>query len=82
MLRTANAPLYSQRCKSENLRQALALLGLNATLTLALSFSRVNVLRSSKARGLDLPYYWRRTRLAGSAARALADALRRMTLDR
>ena len=46
---------------------ALVLLGLNATLTLALSFSLVKVLRSSKASGLDLPYYWRRTMLAGSA---------------
>jgi diguanylate cyclase (GGDEF)-like protein len=76
VLRTANSPLYAQRRKSENLRQALVLLGLNATLTLALSFSLVKVLRSSKASGLDLPYYWRRTMLAGSAARALADALR------
>ena len=75
ILRTANSPLYAQRRKSENLRQALVLLGLNATLTLALSFSLVKVLRSGKGGGLDLPYYWRRTMLAGSAARALADAL-------
>lgn len=76
VLRTANSPLYAQRRKSENLRQALILLGLNATLTLALSFSLVKVLRSGKASGLDLPYYWRRTMLAGTAARALGDALR------
>ncbi|MFI4890404.1 MAG: HDOD domain-containing protein [Steroidobacterales bacterium] len=76
ILRTANSPLYAQRRKSENLRQALILLGLNATLTLALSFSLVKVLRAGKASGLDLPYYWRRTMLAGTAARALADALR------
>ena len=75
ILRTANSPLYAQRRKSENLRQALVLLGLNATLTLALSFSLVKVLRSGKGAGLDLPYYWRRTMLAGTAARALADAL-------
>jgi diguanylate cyclase (GGDEF)-like protein len=75
ILRTANSPLYAQRRRSENLRQALVLLGLNATLTLALSFSLVKVLRSGKSAGLDLPYYWRRTMLAGTAARALADAL-------
>ena len=75
ILRTANSPLYAQRRKSENLRQALVLLGLNATLTLALSFSLVKVLRSGKGAGLDLPYYWRRTMLDGTAARALADAL-------
>src|SRR5476649_1766749 len=38
VLRIANSPLYAQRRKSENLRQALVVLGLNATLTLALSF--------------------------------------------
>ena len=36
ILRIANSPLYAQRRKSENLRQALVVLGLNATLTLAL----------------------------------------------
>jgi HD-like signal output (HDOD) protein len=35
ILRIANSPLYAQRRKSENLRQALVVLGLNATLTLA-----------------------------------------------
>jgi HD-like signal output (HDOD) protein len=33
VLRIANSPLYAQRRKSENLRQALVVLGLNATLT-------------------------------------------------
>ena len=44
VLRIANSPLYAQRRKSENLRQALVVLGLNATLTLALSFSLVKSL--------------------------------------
>ena len=76
ILRIANSPLYAQRRKSENLRQALVVLGLNATLTLALSFSLVKSLRSGKANGLDYPLYWRRALLAGTAARAFADALR------
>jgi diguanylate cyclase (GGDEF)-like protein len=75
IMRIANSPLYAQRRKSENLRQALVLLGLNATLTLALSFSLVKSLRGGKSNGLDFPLYWRRTMLAGTAARALADAL-------
>ena len=33
ILRIANSPLYAQRRKSESLRQALVVLGLNATLT-------------------------------------------------
>src|SRR5487761_2260816 len=76
ILRIANSPLYAQRRKSENLRQALVVLGLNATLTLALSFSLVKSLRNGKPNGLDYPRYWRRALLAATAARALADALR------
>ncbi|HLZ99426.1 MAG TPA: GGDEF domain-containing protein [Steroidobacteraceae bacterium] len=75
ILRIANSPLYAQRRKSENLRQALVVLGLNATLTLALSFSLVKSLRSGKANGLDHPLYWRRALLAATCARALADAM-------
>jgi diguanylate cyclase (GGDEF)-like protein len=75
ILRIANSPLYAQRRKSESLRQALVVLGLNATLTLALSFSLVKSLRGGKANGLDYPRYWRRALLAATAARALADAL-------
>jgi diguanylate cyclase (GGDEF)-like protein len=76
VLRIANSPLYAQRRKSENLRQALVVLGLNATLTLALSFSLVKTLRAGKANGIDYPLYWRRALVAATAARALADALR------
>ncbi len=76
ILRIANSPLYAQRRKSENLRQALVVLGLNATLTLALSFSLVKSLRSGKPNGLNFDHYWRRSLLAATASRALADALR------
>jgi diguanylate cyclase (GGDEF)-like protein len=75
ILRIANSPLYAQRRKSENLRQALVVLGLNATLTLALSFSLVKSLRAGKANGISYPFYWRRALLAATAARALADAM-------
>jgi diguanylate cyclase (GGDEF)-like protein len=75
VLRIANSPLYAQRRKSENLRQALVVLGLNATLTLALSFSLVKSLRGAKANGLDYKYYWRRALLSATAARALSDFL-------
>ena len=75
VLRIANSPLYAQRRKSENLRQALVVLGLNATLTLALSFSLVKSLRGGKPNGLSYPLYWRRALLAATAARALGDAM-------
>ena len=76
VLRIANSPLYAQRRKSENLRQALIVLGLNATLTLALSFTLVKSLRAGKANGLSHRFYWRRALLAATAARALADVMR------
>jgi diguanylate cyclase (GGDEF)-like protein len=77
ILRIANSPLYAQRRKSENLRQALVVLGLNATLTLALSFSLVKSLRGGgKSNGLSFGLYWRRALLAATAARALGDAMR------
>jgi diguanylate cyclase (GGDEF)-like protein len=75
ILRIANSPLYAQRRKSENLRQALVVLGLNATLTLALSFSLVKALRAGSANGISYPFYWRRALIAATAARALADAM-------
>jgi diguanylate cyclase (GGDEF)-like protein len=75
ILRIANSPLYAQWGQSESLRQALLVLGLNATLTLALSFSLVKSLRGSKSNGIDYPLFWRRALLAATAARALADAL-------
>jgi HD-like signal output (HDOD) protein len=39
VLRVANSPLYSKRPKSEDLRQALVVLGLNGAIKLVLSFS-------------------------------------------
>jgi diguanylate cyclase (GGDEF)-like protein len=76
VLRIANSPLYAQRRKSENLRQALVVLGLNATLTLALSFTLVRSLRGTKPNGIDYPFYWRRVLIAATAARALGEARR------
>lgn len=75
VLRIANSPLYAQRRKSENLRQALVVLGLNATLTLALSFSLVKSLQGGKSNGLSYKFYWRRALLAATAARALGDVM-------
>ena len=81
ILRTANSPLYAQRRKSENLRQALVVLGLNATLTLALSFSLVKSLRGAKTNGLDYNLYWRRALLSATAARALSDFLHQTSAE-
>lgn len=76
ILRIANSPMYSARRKSENLRQALLVLGLNATISLALSFSLVKSWQDDKREGgLDYSMYWRRALLAATAARVLASVL-------
>ncbi len=74
ILRIANSALYAQRRRSENLRQALVVLGLNATLTLALSFTLVKTLKGGRPNSLNYPHYWRRSLLSAVAARALGDA--------
>lgn len=74
ILRVANSPLYSQRRRCENLRQAVMLLGLNATLTLALSFSLADSLRGATAGTEIVDRVWRRSLLAATAARLVGQA--------
>lgn len=81
VLRIANSAVYAQRRRSESLRQALMLLGLNATLTLALSFSVVKSVKAGKPVGLDFPHFWRRTLLSATAARALGEATGQSLLE-
>ena len=73
VLKVANSPLYSKRRKSDNLRQALVVLGLNAATTLALSFSLVGTYKNVKGAGVDYLRFWRKTILSASAARAFAE---------
>ena len=51
ILRMANSPLYARQRKTENLRQAITLFGLNGTLTLALSFTIIGSSRSAPDSG-------------------------------
>ncbi|MCP1676537.1 diguanylate cyclase (GGDEF)-like protein [Natronocella acetinitrilica] len=76
ILRVSNSPLYGQHRKSDNLQQAVMALGLNATMSLALSFSLVDTLRSSGAHAEALNRTWRRALIAGATTRVLAEALR------
>jgi diguanylate cyclase (GGDEF)-like protein len=76
IMRIANSPLYSKQRKSENLRQALVVLGLNAATTLALSFSLVGTYKTVKSSRIDYSRYWRRAILSASAARTFAELKR------
>lgn len=76
ILRIANSPMYAQQRKTENLRQAVVVLGLNATLSLALSFSLLKSWQDdTSGSGLDYPLFWRRQLLSASVTRVLATAL-------
>lgn len=81
IMRIANSPMYARRRKPENLRQALMLLGLNATMTLALSFSLVKSLRSEKQDGLDYRYFWKRSITTAAFCRVLAEKMRIMPTE-
>jgi diguanylate cyclase (GGDEF)-like protein len=81
VLRVANSPLYSKRRKSDNLRQALVVLGLNAATTLALSFSFVGTYKGVKSKGIDYTRFWRRAILCSSAARAFGAFQHEISLD-
>ncbi len=72
VMRIANSALYARRRQSSNLRQALIVLGLNATLTLALSFTLVATLKKAPPKGFDFDAYWRRAILAGTWSKLLA----------
>lgn len=71
ILRIANSPLYPYSKKIENLHQAIMVLGLNATISLALSFSLMKSLQTSQGSGLDYALYWKRALLAGTVCRVL-----------
>jgi diguanylate cyclase (GGDEF)-like protein len=72
LLRVANSPMYSKRRKSDNLRQALVTLGLNAAVSLALGFSLVGTYQQAKDSGIDYVKFWRRAILGAAAARLWA----------
>jgi diguanylate cyclase (GGDEF)-like protein len=76
ILRIANSAFYAQRRPSQNLRQALVIIGLNAALTLALSFSLVNSMRALRPVGIDYPRFWRRALLAATAARTFGESIK------
>jgi diguanylate cyclase (GGDEF)-like protein len=75
VLRLVNSPVYALRQPVKTVAHALALLGVNAVRTLALSFSLVRDLRKGQGVGLNLQAYWKRSILAAVGARELAAVL-------
>ncbi|EXJ15269.1 GGDEF domain-containing protein [Imhoffiella purpurea] len=81
LLRVSNSPLYAQRRNTTNLHQAVMLLGLNATMTLALSFSLTDIYRSSRGDRPSIDRVWRRALISGLASRMLGETLKLAALD-
>ncbi len=77
LMRASNSCLFARRRKSESLRQAIVVIGLNATMTLALSFSLAGSLQMDSGGGGGGQWTWRRVLIASCAARLVADRLRR-----
>lgn len=75
VLRMANSAIYARRRCSQNLRQALTVVGLEATITLCLGFTIVGSYRNHKAGSIDYSRYWRRCVLEGLGARCIGEEL-------
>lgn len=75
VLRASNSALFAQRRRSENLRQALVVIGLNATMTLALSFSLAETLSDGDASRAVVKLVWRRAMISATASRLLGQRL-------
>ncbi len=77
LLRLANSPLYGRRRRTENLRQAVTLLGIDAVLTAALSLT---LLSTASGPGSMPPTFgrnrWRRSVHAAVCAQTLAERSR------
>lgn len=72
IMRVTNSALYARRRKCNNLRQAVALLGLRATQSLALSFALQRTIEGTDSNGMDYKLYWKRSVLSAFCGRALA----------
>jgi len=71
MLRMANSAMYGHQRTIESLPTAILTLGLNAAISLGLSFSMVPSLQSGTRKGINHQLYWRRAGLMGAASRVL-----------
>jgi HD-like signal output (HDOD) protein len=74
VLRAANSALIAARGKVSTLTRAVPLLGSNATVAIALSFSLVRGRRRGEHDGFDHGAFWRRAVFSALAGRTLAEA--------
>ncbi len=81
VLRVANSAFYGMRSQVTTVDRAISIMGINATLSLALSFSFVDKLSKSSKGGFEHTAYWRRSAITSAAARSLAEWTSNMSRD-
>lgn len=73
LLRAVNSAVYAKPRQVESLNQAVVIMGLNASLSLALSFNLVQNMRPGSKQGLHYESYWRKSLLSAISARILGE---------
>jgi len=81
VLKVANSAYYWVRSEVKTVDRAVSTLGINATLSLALSFSFVRVIRRRDRHGFDHSSYWQRSIITAVAGRALEKWARSVNRD-
>jgi diguanylate cyclase (GGDEF)-like protein len=71
VLKVANSPWYGVRSQITTLERAITILGINATLSLALSFSLVRNLRKASASAFDHQSYWKHSIITAAASQEI-----------
>ena len=72
LLRVSNSAFYAIRCEVTTVDRAISVLGINAMLSLTLSFSLTKTQRKSNGKGFDHIAFWRRSAISAAAGRILA----------
>jgi diguanylate cyclase (GGDEF)-like protein len=75
VLKVANSPWYGVRSQVASVERAISLLGINATLSLALSFSFSRNIGRRNGQKIDPHIYWKRATIAAVAARIIGSPL-------
>jgi diguanylate cyclase (GGDEF)-like protein len=81
ILKVANSAWYGVRREVTTLSQAVNLLGINGTMSLALSFSLVRGLQKANSESFGHQAYWRRSVIAATAALSTGKFLKFLNTD-
>lgn len=74
VLRVANSALYGGCAQATTVDRAVSMIGLNASMSLALGFSFVHRVHGSEKGGFDHRAYWRRSVISAVASRSVGAA--------